>query len=515
MNIKKCLYIGFSILLIPLVMAPLSTASEGGKTIVFAQGAEPISLDPPNQTDNPSEMVVRHIHDNLVNFTEKMDIVPMLATSWETTKDGLTWTFHLRKGVKFHDGTPFDADAVIFNLKRVTNPKKRLKRTALYNPFIKSFEAVDTYTVRIQLKAPFGALLAHFAHGAGGMVSPKNWEKYQDKISLHPVGTGPYIFEEWVPGDRIVLKRNDTYWKGKPKVEKIVFTPVPEAGSRVMMLETGQADVAFPIPLIEVNRLRKTKGVKVITGDTARVIYIGVNNLKKPYTDVRVRQALNYAVNKESIVKNILKGMAKPSKSMIGSLVWGYSPIKSYEYNPQKAKELLAEAGYPNGFEASLWTPEGRYPMDAQISEAVAGQLKKVGITVRLRKWEWAAFIKNTRKKPEEAKYEMFLLGWAPSTGDADWGMRPLFYSHLWAPKGSNRFYYKNPEVDKYIEEGMKTADREKRKEVYRKAQEALVNDPPWVMLHDMVQSVGVVENLENITVWPLEIVLVKDAYFK
>lgn len=503
------------VLLLAMVMVPCAGASDGGKKIVFALGAEPINLDPPNQTDNPSEMVVRHIYDNLVEFTEKGDIVPRLATSWETSEDGLTWTFHLKKGVKFHDGVPFNAEAVLFNLKRVTNPAKMTKRTSLYEPFIKSFEAVDDYTLRIHMKAPFGALLAHFAHGAGGMASPKNVEKYGDKVGLHPVGTGPYIFKEWVPGDHILLERNKDYWKGAPKVETIEFKPVPEAGSRVMMLETSEADVVFPLPLIEVERLRKTKGVKVITGMTGRVIYIGMDNLKKPYSDVRVRQAINYAVNKEAIVKNILKGMAVPSKSIIGSLVWGYSPIKTYEYNPEKAKKLLAEAGYPNGFEASLWTPEGRYPMDAQISEAVAGELAKVGIKVKLRKWEWGAYINNTRKKPEDAKYEMFLLGWAPSTGDADWGIRPLFYSKEWAPIGSNRCYYKNPEADKYIEAGMTTADPEKRKAAYKKAQQIIVDDAPWVMLHDMVQSVGVAANLENITVWPIEIVLVKDAYFK
>jgi len=515
MNTRKYLFVGVLILLIIVATGSFSVASEGGKTIVFALGAEPISLDPPNQTDNPSEMVVRHIHDNLVEFTEKGDIVPMLATSWEASKDGLMWIFHLRKGVKFHDGTPLNADAVIFNLKRVTNPEKRTRRTSLYEPFIKSFEAADEYTVKIQMKVPFGALLAHFAHGAGGIVSPKALEQYGDKITLNPVGTGPFTFVEWVPGDRIVLKRNNDYWKGKPKVENIIFKPVAEAGSRVMMLETGAADVVFPVPLIEVERLRKTKGVKVVTGDTARVIYIGMNNLKKPFTDLRVRKAINYAVDKESIIKNILKGMAKPSKSMIGSLVWGFSPTGSYEYNPQKAKELLAQAGYPDGFETSLWTPEGRYPMDAQIAEAVAGQLKKVGIKVELRKWEWAAFIQNTRKKPEEAKYEMFLLGWAPSTGDADWGMRPLFHSGQWTPGGSNRFYYKNPEVDKYIEAGMRISDPQERKAAYRNAQEALVNDAPWLMLHEMVQSVGVREGLQNITVWPIEIVLVKDASFK
>ncbi len=512
---KRGFIFGFSVLLLVLMTSLPSGASEGGKTIIFALGAEPVKLDPPNQTDNPSEIVVRCIHDNLVEFTENMDIVPQLAESWTVSPDGLDWVFKLRKGVKFHDGEPFNAEAVVINVKRNLDLQNRTKRTTLYEPFIASVTARDEYTVEMKLKKPFGALLAHFAHGAGGMVSPKALEKLGDKLGLNPVGTGPFIFKEWVPGDRVVLVRNDAYWKGKSKVEKIIFKPVPEAASRVIMLETGEADVVFPVPLVEVDRINKSKTAKVLFGDTARVIYIGMNNLIKPYSDVRVRQAMNYAVDKESIVKNIMKGMAKPSTSFCGRLVWGHYPAGTYEYNPEKAKKLLAEAGYPDGFEASLWTPEGRYPMDAQIAEAVAGQLKKVGITVKLRKWEWAAYLQNTRKPPEEAKYELFLLGWAPSTGDADWGLRPLFYGDEWAPTGSNRCYYKSEAVDKGIEAGMSTSDPDKRREVYKAVQQKLFEDAPWLMLHDMVQSVGVSNSIKNVVLWPIEIVLVKDSYFE
>ena len=504
--------------LICLLAVGLSLAAAGGclaaegKNLIFALGAEPVSLDPANQTDNPSEIVVRHIHDNLVEFTEKGDIVPQLAASWETSADGLTWTFKLRQGVRFHDGTPFNAQAVVFNIKRNTDPAKRTLRTSLYEPFIADARALDDYTLEIKMKKPFGALLAHFAHGAGGMISPAALQKHGDKYGLNPVGTGPYVFVEWKAGDRVVVKRNDAYWKGQPKIEGVIFKPVPEAASRVIMLETGEADVVFPVPLMEVERLNKGKTSKIILGDTARVIYIGMHQQKKPFNDKRVRQAVNYAVDKESIIKNVLMGMAKPSKSVMGALVWGAHPVGEYKHDVEKAKKLLAEAGYPNGFEVNLWTPDGRYPMDAQIAEAVATQLAKVGVKVKIQRWEWAAYQTNTRKPPEEAKYDMFLLGWAPSTGDADWAIRPLLYSSEWMPKGDNRSYYKNANADALIKQGMETSDQSKRREIYKKAQEVLVEDGAWLMLHDMVQSVGVSNKLNNVAVWPIEIVLVKDA---
>lgn len=511
---RKVLFLTLLVLAAVMASMPAAMATEGGKTIVFALGAEPVILDPPNQTDNPSEMVVRSIYDNLVDFNEKCEIVPMLAKSWEVSPDGMTYTFYLNKGIKFHDGTPFNADAVVYNIKRTTNPKKQTHRTALYEPFIKEVKALDENTVQLSMKAPFGALLHHFAHGAGGMVSPAALGKYGDKIGLNPVGTGPFKFVEWVPSDRVVLARNDAYWKFKPKVEKIVFKPVPEAASRVIMLETGDADVAYPIPINEVERLNKSKTVKVLTGDTARVMYLGMNLSKKPYDDIRVRQAINYAIDKESICKNIIAGQAKPSKSVVGSLVWGYSPVGGYAYNPDKAKKLLAEAGYPNGFEAQLWTSDGRYPMDAQISEAITGMLKKVGINVKLRKWEWAAYVKILRKPVEESEHQMFFMGWAPSTGDADWGIRPLFHSGQFPPAGGNTRFYANPEVDKGIEAGMTTANPAKRKEAYAAVQKKLVGDAAWGLLHDMTTSVGVSNKIKNVILWPIELVIVREAYF-
>ncbi len=512
----KHLLLAIALLTAAVLVAPASSpAADGGKTIVFALGSDPISLDPPNQTDNPSEIVVRHIHDNLVEFNEKLEITPQLATGWDVSADGLTWTFKLRQGVKFHDGSPFDAQAVVATFKRNLDPKNRTQRTSLYEPFVAEVVAVDAHTVAFKLKEPFGALLSHLAHGAGGIVSPKALEKHGDKLGLNPVGTGLFSFVEWAPGDRVVLKRNDNYWKDKAKVEKLVFKPVPEAAARVIMLETGEADVVYPVPEVEVERLGKLKNVKVLTSHTNRAMYIGLNTAKKPFADVRVRQALNHGVDKEAIVKTIMKGMATPSKSMLAALTWGSAEVGFYKYDPEKAKKLLAEAGLPNGFEANLWTPEGRYAMDIQICEAVAGQLKKIGVNVKIRKMEWAAFLRALRKAPQESTHEMYFLGWSTSTGDADWGLRPMFHSGNFPPDGGNRCYYKNDEVDRLLNLGMKTSDQAKRKEAYAKAQQILFNEAAWLMLHDMDQSVGVARSLEGVTIWPIEIVLVKEAHFK
>lgn len=501
--------------LITVLSLPTGEAAEKGETIVYVMGAEPHKLDPPNQVDNMSETVVRHIHDNLVMFDEKLNRVPGLATSWTVSKDQLTWTFKLRKGVKFHDGTPFNAAAVKYNLDRLTNPTKTTRRTALYAPFIKSVEVVDDYTIKIVSEKPFGPILAHFAHGAGGIVSPAALEKYGDDIALRPVGTGPYRFVEWVPGDHITLERNKEHWGGVPKVEKIIFKFVKEDASRVVMLETGEADLAIMLPPIEIPRLEKNPKIQVIKAGSIRVIYIGMNVQKKPFDNVKFRQALNYAVDKEAIVKNILRGMGSVADSALAPGTWGYSPTFKYKYDPARAKALLKEAGIPEGTKVKLWTPEGRYVADRAIAEAVQGYLSAIGLNVELRKWEWAAYLSTLAKKPEEAEQELFLLGWAPSTGDGDWVLRPLFHTDSFAPKVNNYTYYSNKKVDELIVLGMTTADQKKRFEIYKEAQKLIMQDAPWVFLHNMDQTVGVKKGLKGVVVSPLELVLVRSASFK
>lgn len=485
-------------------------------TITYVQGVDAVTLDPQDMTDNPSENVVRTIYDNLVAFDEKLNIKPSLAQSWETSADGKIWTFHLRKDVKFHDGTPFNAKAVKANFDRVLQEKdpflgRVLRRRGLYT-VISEAKVVDDYTVQLITKDPFGPMLPTLAHGAGAIVSFDATQKSGKDFGIQPVGTGPFKFVEWVRGERIVVQKNPDYWSGVPKIDRIVFLTVSEDATRVAMLERGEGDVVLSIPATEVTRLKNNPAITVRVDDSVRVIFMGMNTQRKPFNNTVVRQALNYAVDRKAITDRILMGLATPMDSPMGS-AWGHVSGKVYEYNPDKAKALLAQAGYPNGFETTLWTPQGRYLMDRQVSEAVVGYLDKVGVKVKMQVMEWATYINALSVPAKQANWDMFLLGWAPSTGDADWALRPVLATSMWPPDGNNDALYSSPSVDALILKGMTSTDLNVRLDAYKQVQQLVLDDAPWIFLHVQDQITGVRNRVAGVVVLAIEIVLVKDAY--
>ncbi|WP_051962932.1 glutathione ABC transporter substrate-binding protein [Mesoaciditoga lauensis] len=510
-----------SILVLFLIVAVFSAifaAGSYGGVFNYLTGADAKTLFPANATDNPSYTVSRHIFDGLVEFTTDMKIVPALAKSWDISKDGTVYTFHLRKGIKFQDGTPFNAQAVKTFFDYVLTHK--LRRTSLYKPYIKSVDVVDEYTVAFHLNFPFGGFLHTLAHGAGLIVDPAMIKKYGDnpgELGRHPVGTGPFELVEWKEGEIIKLKANPNYWKGRPYLDGINFKVIPNDMTRLIQVETGGADLTVRVPPIMVKKLKNDKRVNIMVKPSLRVIYLGFNLKKKPFDDVRVRQALNYAINKKELCSVIMQGLATPSDSPLSPLTWGYSSTGGYPYNPEKAKELLKEAGYdanhPLKFE--LVTPRGRYLNDYETSVAIQAMLKKVNVDVSVRAMEWGSYISYlfSNPKPSDAKYQVFLLGWAPSTGDADWVLRPLFSSTEWPPYGDNNTYYSNPEVDKLIVAGMKESNPEKRKEDYAKAQKLIVQDAPWVFLYNLQQAVATRKDVHGVEILPVEIVLAKNAW--
>src|SRR5215467_2955427 len=317
-----------------------------GGTLTFATGADPDSLDPQNTQSNPGEQVNRMMHENLVRFSTSMQLEPALAESWASSKDGLTWTFKLRKGVKFHDGTAFDTKAVKYFFDRVLGDEKPFK-ASLYTPVVRSAEVVDPATVRVVLKQPFAAFLFTIAHSAGGIVSPAAHQKWGKDLTLHPSGTGPFKFVEWVKGDHVTLDRNDAYWAGAPLLDRVVVKTVREDQARVLLLESGGADVIVNIPTEEIPRLRKDARFTIESTPTARALYVTINVAKKPFDDPRVRQALNYAVNREAIVKELFQNHAQVVSGVVAPLQNGYAALPGYPYDPKKAKELLAQAGHP------------------------------------------------------------------------------------------------------------------------------------------------------------------------
>ncbi len=286
-------------------------AAAGPTEIVIAQYADVVSLDPHDTNDNASYGPEKLMFEGLIGFNEKMEMEPMLAERWEASDDATTFTFYLRQGIKFHDGAPFNAEAVKYNFDRVTNPDNKLKRYGLYRIIAKT-EVIDEYTVKFTTAEPFGAMIATFAHPAGGIVSPLAAKQGEQVLEFGkaPVGTGPYKFVEWVPGDHLTVEKFADYWNPERagKVDRFVIKPVPEAGTRISMLQAGDAHFINQVPYPQVELLKGSADASIVENEAIYTYWVAMNTQKEPFTDKRVRQALNYAVDKQAIIDSVLAG---------------------------------------------------------------------------------------------------------------------------------------------------------------------------------------------------------------
>lgn len=483
-------------------------------TLVYVMGAEPVSLDPPNQSDNMSETLIKHIYDLPMQIMSDASLAPGIFSNWEHSADGRTWTFGLRKGVKFHDGTPLNAEAVKFNWERCMSTEKRVIRRGMFEHWAQDIKVIDEHTIQFTSAKPFAPILRFVTHPVNGVVSPAALKKYGDQINRNPVGTGPFRFVEWVPADRIVLERNEEYWGAKPRLKRIVFKFAKETGSRVMMLETGEADLILKIPPVEIERLKNNPKVEVLVRPSNRVIGFYVNTAAPLVNDVRFRRALTYAIDRDSIVKHVMKGLAKPGCSVIGGGTFGSITPECYNYNPQKAKELLKEMGY-KGEKLQLWTPQGRYENDRETAEVVQSYWQQAGINVELRVMEFASLERGIRQPPDKVTYQVALLGSAPSTMDGGQTIGEMYVSRNIPPNGRNYSRYNNPEYDKLADAQAVEVDVEKRKEILKQCQELLARDLPFITLYVTSQVVGVRGNLKGLEILPMEVSMVRDAYFQ
>lgn len=495
------------------IQSVVAQAPVAGGTLTFAAGADPDSLDPQNTQSNPGEQVNRMMYENLVRFNTKMQIEPALAESWTQSADGLVWTFKLRQGVRFHDGTPFDAKAVKYFVDRVLGDDKPFK-ASLYTPFVQGAQVVDDHTVRVTLKQPFAAFLFRLAHSAGGIVSPAAHQKWGKDLTLHPVGTGPFKFVEWVKSDRVVLERNDAYWGGRPLLDRVVVKTVREDSARVLMLEAGDADLILNIPPEDIPRLRKDPRFAIDSIATARALYVVINVKKKPFDDVRVRQALNLAVNREAIVKSLFQGNAEAISGIVAPLQNGYAKLPGYAFDPKKAKELLAQAGVP-ALKVKLWSPKGRYVKDFELAQAVQQDLAAVGVDAALNTMEWGAYLSATKTGPEQTDRELFLLGWSPSTGEAQWGIYPLLHSSQLAPKGDNRGFFASKALDDAIDKATTATSEQTRLGALREAQQIVIKDAPAIFLISPNMIVGAVKKVHGVVNLPLELTYLTEKSWK
>jgi peptide/nickel transport system substrate-binding protein len=408
----------------------------------------------------------------------------------------------LKKGIKFHDGQLFNAEAVKANFDRRLDSKAATKLYFLVAQ-ISSVTAVNEYTVKIKTKVPFAPLLSNLTYPTNGIQSPAALKRSWDRPLIMPIGTGPFIRKEWVPGHRVVMVRNDNYWGINPSLSEVTFRVIPDDASRVAALEKGEVHVALKIPPSDLPRLRTNSKIEIMTSPSARTIYLGINCSKEPFTDKRIREALNYAVNKEAIVAHVLDGAGRVSDAPISPVVSGYAPIKTYEYSVEKAKALLTEAGFPEGFETTLHFPSRRYYKDASLAAAVAADLLKVGVKAEIKMMDWDTYIPFILRDQEEAEHQLYLLGWSTLTGDADYGLYLLFHSGEWAKKGTNASFFNNEKLDQLLDAARSTANLNQRKKIYKEAMTLIVEEAPWIFLHSEIETAGVRANVKDIIVQP------------
>jgi len=466
--------------------------SEVKDTIIIAQGADAKSLDPHATNDQPSSRVSKQIYSRLVEMNEEMEIVSGAAESW-TFVDDTTVEFKLREGVKFHNGEELKASDVKFTLDRMMESKK----VAHIIEAVTGVEVIDEYTVQVKTEEPFGPLLSHLTHTAASILNEKAVTEAGDDYGQAPVGTGPYKFVSWSAGDKITLESFAEYFDGEAAIKNVVFRNITEGTNRTIGLETGEIDVAYDIEPIDKQRVADDEKLQLVESPSLSYNYIGINTTKGPLTDVKVRQAINYAIDVETIIEVTEEGAAELATTPIGPRVFGHNAdVQPYGYDVEKAKALLAEAGYADGFSTTIWTNDN--PVRMQIAQIVQAQLAEAGIDVVIEPLEWGSYLERTAK----GEHDMFILGWTTVTADADYGLYALYHSTQKGGAG-NRDFYENAEVDELLEEGRMATDAEARKDAYGKAQEIIVAESPDVMLYYKTQNIGAQKGVKGFKLHP------------
>ena len=470
-------------------------------TVAVASGFT--TLDPCDASDRLSRMVVKSFYEGLFRLTPDMKVVPQLATGYEVSEDGMLYTIRLREGVKFQDGTDFNSDAVKKNIDRLLDPKNQLSRRNQFEP-IARVETDGPYTVKLVMKRPFASIITRLAEGSVPMMCPKSIANGNGNVAFEACGTGPFILKDYNPSERLIVVRNPNYWqKGLPKIAGINWIPVVENATRSAMIRTGEADFVHPMPVEMIKAMKDVKDVEVVVEPSMVMRYLIINNNAKPFDNPKVREAINYAVNKEALAKVAFAGYARPATGIIPSQIEYAEKIGPWPYDPKKARELLKEAGYPQGFSTTLWS--GYNDSTSQkVIQFLQQQLAQVGIKTQIRALEAGQRVSliESVQKPEDATSKLYYVGWNSSL-DIDWAIRPLFESKNCPPVLANEAYYVNKDVDRLLDEGLKTTDPKTRAEIYRNVQETIWKDVPWgwLVFEDVTSAKRT--NLKNFRVLP------------
>jgi peptide/nickel transport system substrate-binding protein len=516
---KSFLNKAFSTLTCVLLVAALVTVSctnqrspeEKRNQLIIAYGdTDQIkTFDPTRQQYSFEAASMMQVLEPLVRFGQDLKLKPVLATNWETPDNCNTWIFDLREGVTFHDGTPFNAEAVKKHFDRTLDPATAATRRKVI-PDLKEVTTEGDYRVLFHMMAPNCVFPEKIASAFGVIPSPTAIEtmvtKDENKFARNPIGTGPFKFIEWTPDEVIRFEKYDDYWNADAyHIEKLEIHKIVENTTRLILLEQGVVDLT-PIAFAQVAVAKQTEDIVVQSVPFLSIRYIGFNTQKPPFDDKRVRQAANYAVNKEDLVKYMFFGVGEPARGPMPPVMPAYNhEMRTYEYNPEKAKELLKEAGYDTNYRASFWTREtGEYSV---ASQGVLGYLSDVGIKCDMNVLEnavyWSKFDKYLTRDGQmfpkkEGVYEIYVGGWVG--GETAHGfLEPLFMAGSY----SNSSFYNNPEVNRLLKEFKKLPNPEDRDKVYKQIQAIIMEDAPWIFAFHGQNNIGLRKRVKGFQVSP------------
>ena len=500
----------------------ISRASSRDTDVKAAVSLDFTTMDPVDTSDTLSGGIQRLIMDGMFGFDDDMNNIPMLATGFTANDDATEYVLTLREGISFTDGTPWDAAAAKANLDKLADTERGLKRTSLLGPIIDTVEITGDYEVTVKLTQPFGAFIATLAHPACVMMSPKVLEAGDAECAAHPVGTGQYKFVEWESGDHLTVELNPDWWGYEAGLadadagfKSVRFDVVTESATRVSGIQSGDYKFIWPVPTESYATLESDSNVKVYSDEGIVVYYLCMNTQKAPFDDIRVRQAMNYAIDKDAYIEIIRNGLGTKATSILGPAVAGYKKNDPIEADLDKAKELLKEAGYENGFTITQYYSSNS--ANEKTAQFMQQQLAQVGITVNLVGQESAitnALIQDCTKPGSEAEVDIYHTGWSPSTGDADWALRPLLASEMCPPANYNISYFANDEYDSLIHAALETADQAKRNELYAQAQDIIWAELPIVPLANSFNTWATATNLENVKIYKDGAINIRNAKF-
>lgn len=486
--------------------------------LVVGQIAEPQALDPHAVTAVNDFRILMNVYDGLVRYAPgTLEVEPALAESWEISEDGKVYTFSLRDGVSFHDGSAFDAEAVVWNFERMLQEDHPFHNTgpfplSFFFSAIQSVEALDPGTVRFTLNEPYAPFLSNLAYPTGLIVSPAAVMQHGTEFGRNPSGTGPFRFAEWRSNELVVVTRNEDYWDGAAGTEAVIFRPISDANTRVAEMLAGGIDVMVEVPPVAISQFRGAQH-NVHEQAGPHLWFLILNTKEGPFADQRVRQAANYAINKEALVNDVLEGTATIAAGPTPpAFAWAYNEaLEPYPYDPERARELIAEAG-AEGASLTFYVTEGGSGMldPIPMGTAIQADLAEVGFDVKIETYEWNTFL--GRVNPGlEGQADMAQMAWM--TNDPDTLPFLALRTGAWPDAGGfNSGYYSNPAVDALLDAARVETDQDERARLYREMQAIVRDDAPWVFVANWMQNAVTSDAVENFRLEPSFFLLLKDV---